>query len=176
MPKPEGPRLGMYLRERKDRDGGYYHIEAGVVTIDDAGKIRNAGDDAIGGLFLKDFQITSQGNDHDTPRRLYAWEVSYDPFRVEASDARRIVKTFDAIERRMTKLETTVGRPVTFGQYVARVAHAIGATAIVWPRGERAPGWSTYDDARHHIGTLADGIEKVDAMVRAWAAPETVEA
>ncbi len=66
----------------------------------------------------------------------------------------------------MSKETERSGRPVTFGQYLGRVALALGAAGFVVRRGEQR-GWS-YDDNDHRFMGLAEGIEHADYLIGAW--------
>jgi hypothetical protein len=183
MAKPNGPKIGLYLTER--RDGGFYHATASVVTIgfntwemkqvDTNGyinpqvtpeTIRNASDEPLNGLYLHDLRVRSQGSDDRTPRELYGFDVAYcDVYKVDRSAAEQMAKTLTTIERRMAKTQAKYGNAVTFGQYLARVAEAIGATAIVVPL--TSHGWS-YSDNDQRIMPIADGVYHADNMISKW--------
>jgi hypothetical protein len=75
-------------------------------------------------------------------------------------------KTLTTIEKRQDKISEKYGRPATFGAYLARVAQAIGADAIVTPSGAQR-GWS-YSESEQRIWTIADGISHVDHLIRQW--------
>jgi len=178
-------RLGLYVTEK--RDGDYYHVRATVVTIGlnrwemrsiDEGrsdyartvspsKIRNAGDELYDGLWLDGLQVNSQGNNRDEPRNLYGFDVTYrDVFSIDRRRAEHMAKTLATVEKRMDRVYAQFGSAATIGAYVARVAHAIGADAIVVLRG-KSLGWS-YDESDNRIMTIADGIYHVDGLARAW--------
>ena len=188
MPKSTPIRLGLYVTDKRERD--WYHVHATAVTIGptrwemqqvDEGtphnvphdRIRNCGRyDECGPLDLDSLTVTSQGDDHPAEtRRLYGWDVEYrNIYSVDARRAERMHKTLSTITRRMERTADKYGRPATFGAFLARVAEAIGADAIVLPNDRRA---SSYDDRTHRILSIADGIYAVDRMIDAWANPQT---
>jgi hypothetical protein len=185
MPAKKTPiRLGLYVSEKRDRD--YYHATAYPVIIgptrwemqyaEQTGEPHNVPRDRIRGcsggdaqpLYLDGLYVYSQGGNDDAPRRLYAWQVEYrDVFSIDARKADAMHKTLTTIARRMEKTANTYGQPSTFGAYVARVADAIGADAIVFPPPRPA---SSYDDREHRIETIAHGVYCIDRMIETWTA------
>jgi hypothetical protein len=176
-------RLGLYVTEK--RDGDFYHVNATVVVIGttayerkriDAGervnvpyeRIRNINDSREDSpLYLENFRVSSQGNANDETRHLYGYECRYhDVYAVDRYKAERMARTLAIVEKRLEKLTEKYGHPASFGAYLARVAEAIGATAIVRPHGKQY-GWS-YSDNEHRVLTVAEGIYHVDGLVRAW--------
>jgi hypothetical protein len=175
-------RLGLYVTSK--RDGDYFHIEASVVTIGtnayerrridegalmnvNSDKIRNVSDELQNGLFLNNLQLACQGNSNDAPRSLYAFSVRYQTGGgVDRQDCERMLKTLTTIEKRTDAVTEQFGHPGTFGQFVARIAAAIKADAIVVSRG-KSTGWS-YDDNQQRIMSIADGIYHIDGIERAW--------
>lgn len=188
MSKHKSPeRIGLFVHSRVE--GDYFHVLAHPVIIGatayemrmiDSGakdighipheRIRNAGDDLVNGLYLGNLRVTSQGNQDASPRRLYGFDVEYrDVFAIDRRSAERMAKTLKTIETRMAKLADKFGHPATFGQYLARVANAIGAKFTVHTVG-KAKHWS-YAENEHRILDLAAGISYVDGLVREWAEP-----
>lgn len=190
--KPTPTRLGLYITPERDRAyGDYFHIRAHVVTIgttsyerrriDDtpgydpkvgADTIRNVSDrdrDAdYGGLLLDNLRASSQGCSSDTPRNLYGFTVDYrDVYSCDRHYAEGMAKTLKTIERRMAKLADQYGRPVTFGQYLARLAAAVKATAFVFTERD-VRGRSSYSEREHRITTVASGIGQVDRLTDQW--------
>lgn len=181
MAKKTIVRIALQVNER--REHGFYHATARPVIIGPtlwemryadqqkephnvpADRIRGFGNDDEGtGLYLEHFLITSQGDEHPGPdRRLYGWDLEYrEVYSVNAHRAERMAKTLDTIARRMQKTAQTFGAPSTFGAYLARVADAIGATAIVRP--------STRPEFGDRVLSLADGVYSVDRMIDEWTA------
>ena len=174
--------VGLYVTTV--RDSGYFHVRARPVIIgpnaeDEQGtnapsvnaeRITNPSSsygELVNGLDLDSLLVNSQGEDaKGTSRSLYGWAVEYrDIFSVDARRAKNMHTTLRAIEKRMEAIYAKHGNAATFGQYVARVAHAIGATKFVFPIDKSV---RFYDDARHRIANIADGIYSVDRIVAEW--------
>lgn len=172
---PTTPKRPTYLYLTEEHRDGYYHLKASVVT-DTPDGIRNTEwiGEAGRGVFVQDLQVYSQGdarrlNDDGSPN-LYAWEVEFKPYTVDAQLATRMLQTFKVLERKRSKLAEQFGRPVTFGQYCGRVALALGIDGFIVPK---RPFVSTsYAEREHRHFTLADGIAQVDFMVAQWAKRE----
>ncbi len=132
------------------------------VHIHEDGKIRNIESDGA----LSDLEIRgAQSTDFDC--EAYAWHCTYhDPYSVELPRARLMVKTLERIERGLAKIEGERGCAQDFGEYVARVAHALGVKRVVWTVGE-ARRWS-YDSTEHRIVNVGEGIDHIRHMARAW--------
>ena len=196
MPKTPNIRIGLYVTEKSDYE--WFHVHAYPVIIgptlyelrhmDQTGEPHNVeptrirgcvssawSDDETGrGLYLADLYAVSQGNQRDTERRLYGWDVEYrEVYSIDARKAERMHKTLTTIARRMQKTREQYGAPATFGTYLAHVAQAIGADAIVRPWGKQRP---CYDDTTHRIDSIADGTYSIDRTIEAWSAREAVSA
>jgi hypothetical protein len=196
-PKKYRTRIGLHI-DAQQQDG-YFKVTAYPVTI---GKtvweqqwteqhpneeprsyreihdetIRNAGDDIINGLRLDCLRVSGLGSNDHTPRHLFAWDVEYkDVYSVDARRAAKMAHTLKTIDARLEKHADKYGRPATFGQYVARVADAIGADAIVFVRdAETATGWHNRD--RHLILDTGAGASRIDARIREWVDAGTPQA
>lgn len=177
-PTPEHP-IRLLLREL--RESGYYHLNATVIEVRPAhdpdgpfGRLRNA--EVHAGLYVNDLEISSQGSDDDRAsergRNLYAWEIHYRPHCVEQADAERMLRTFKVLERKMAAMDTKHGRPVTYGQYLGRVALALGAEGFVMRKGKAKSAWESYDDADYSWWSLKDGIAEADWLVEKWVKEE----
>ena len=166
----------LYLSTK--REGGYFHLNATVVEIrpdDDYsvknwGKVRNV--DMSNGRFVDDLYITSQGSDEDRTRsdqgrQLYAWEIEYHTYSVRLDRAERMVKTLKAIEKDLARMTAKLGRPLSFGQYLGRIAISLGCLGFVVKHGKGRGEWG-YDAAEHRFLSIADGIEQADFMVHEW--------
>jgi len=169
--KPSHP-IRLLLRET--RENGYYHLNAGVVEVEveDGEKIRSAHE--AGGLFVANLAVTSQGNDDDREKRdggrhVYGWGVRFrDVYCVERREAEGMVGTFKALERKMAKLDAQHGRPVSFAQYLGRVALALGAEGFVIQKAVKPGGFGNYDDFDWLFLTLADGIDMASDLIVRW--------
>jgi hypothetical protein len=184
MPKTPAVRIGLYVTETSEER--FYHVRATAVILGptlwelrqvDQGRAHNVPADRIRNpsgsgesdgtaLYLENLTVNSQG-DSDA-RRLYGWGVEYrQVFSIDARKAALMVRTLTTIDRRMERADQKYGRAATFGSYLARVADAIGADAIVRPP-SKATGWS-YDDNAHQIDNIKDGIYQVDRMIDRWS-------
>ena len=163
-----------------ERSGGYFHLKATVVEIrpdDDYsvktwGKVRNV--EMSGGRYVDDLEVTSQGNDEDrerstSGRQLYGWEIQYRAAFVRLEKAEHMIKTLKAIEKDLARMTAKIGRPLSFGQYLGRVAISLGCVGFVVKHGKGRGEWG-YDADDHRFLSIADGIEQADFMVREWAA------
>jgi len=179
-----GPRLGLLISEERDRSWrDYYHVRATVVVIDptademrriDQGerlsipyeRVRNCSDERIGGLLLNNLRVDSQGCGDDETRHLYGFDCRYhDVYTIDRTTAEAMGKTLRAIDTRLDKLAAKYGAPATFGQYLARVAEAIGATAMVT---RESGSSSSYSENEYRVRDIRDGIYHVDGLVRTW--------
>ena len=80
---------------------------------------------------LDDFCITNQMGGNAGTDSDYAWNYCYlRPYTVGWRDSKEMFKTMDRISKGMEKLAAKIGQPVTYGQFVARVATVIGVSAI----------------------------------------------
>jgi hypothetical protein len=191
MAKKSVCRVGLLVNT--EHSNGYFHVTANPVyvgnrprdirAIDEgwqrepvpAGRITNCSDEPFNGLDLDDLRVYSQGNDEDrsrsnedSARHLYAWEVQYDSVgRVDRSaKLRAMANTLDTLRKRMSTMANKYGEPASFGQYLMRVAQAIGATEIIIRRGANR-GWS-YDDCDYDHLELKHGAYQVDRIVKDW--------
>ena len=102
---------------------------------------------------------------------LIGWNTEYrDVFSIDARRARTMVKTLDAIEKKLAAKEAADGRPESFGRYLIRVAAAIGATKIVI---KTAGNSSSYDRNQYRFLSLADGMEWVNRQFSDYVKAET---
>lgn len=175
--------LGLVIAtERKD---GYFHITARPVTIGPADltdyeirsvkpdAIRNAPDHRVNGLYLHDFFVSSQGNEYEisssTPvnnRRLYGFSYEYrDIFRLELREAKFMADTLTKIGRKLEKEYARSGNAPDFGDYVARIAKAIGATTLLFRR--RDAHGSSYAD-NYSTVPVGEGVGRIRRLVESW--------
>lgn len=189
--------IGLHLVKTEDRGfghGNYTHFALYPVVIGrtpyelreldnlgnqaaevPAGRIRNIScsydSDLVNGLDLDSLRIWSQGGGYANTAdnaRLYGWEIGYhDVYSVDRYRANRMAKTMNAIDKRMEKDREKHGRPKTFGQYVASVAKAIGATKLVI--GENKHGWDTIENDRRIVDFPGSAIDHIDYQVDQWA-------
>lgn len=110
----------------------------------------------------------------------YGWSVEYrEPYTVDLQRAEQMVKALRQIGRRQDKVHELIGRPATFGQYLARAAQALSVTTVLVERFEHrnAPYRSVGDEERYIRCTVSQAARVVDDLVAAWHAeyPSTRE-
>lgn len=160
---PKTIRLALKIVETLDN--GYYHIHAHVVTVPPSGETVGYIDsyDTVGKLWMQGLTVKSQGNQSDTDKRLYGFDVVYrNMYEVDTREAGRIAHTLQTIQKRMDRLSDKFGRPTTFGQFMGRVANAIGAKFIVFESQRSNPGLQFLE--------VSLGIDKIDRIVADWVA------
>jgi hypothetical protein len=184
-------KLGLHVWTQ--RGDGFFHVYASPVTIGPNAweqKCRATGEyaypdikddtvrncpgrgDVMGGLRLEDLRVRSQGNESDRSRSLYGWEViGHDVYTVDLPKAEALVKTLRTIHARMTRLDEKLGRPTTYGAYLARVAAAIGAETFL--TSDKTNTW--HDDADYHFHAIADGVRYVDRLIAKWVNPPAAD-
>lgn len=184
-------RVGLHVVVKND--GAYFHVGLYPVLIGlspyemaqiDAGRdigkpssydrVRNIScryeSDTVNGLDFDGLRIWSQGDErsaNDGSREpLYGWQVAYsDMFgTVDKDKAVRMARTLTAIDKRIEKLRETQGRPKTFGQYVAHVAKAIGATQLVTVS-DKAPSSFDWNSVEKRFTAFPDAIDTIDHLV-----------
>ena len=182
-------RLGLNIWS-ENRDG-YFRIYAAPVTIgpnaweqrsridgtyaypdikDDT--VRNCSDrEMLGGLLLHDLRVTSFASVEYRNQGLSQWEVIYqDVHTIDRREAEQMAKALKTIEARMKKLDERWGRATTYGAYLARVAAAIGADAMLTAQ---RPNSTWHREADYQWFSVADGVYHVDRLVTKWMTPET---
>ena len=148
------------LLVRPEHNSGFFHIHLDVVKMETPKdsccfRIRNYSDHPIAEKRYKNLTVSCQGNDGRRDSGLYGWRLSYrDVYRVELEDAEVMVKTLRKVERKMTALDKTFGRPSCYAEFVTRVASALGISLAVRVHGTF--GASSYDDMRFVIMSLED--------------------
>lgn len=167
------PPIRLYLSE--ERSNGYYHLTARVV-IDGSEGVRNAEwtrggyRESSEGIYVADLEVRSQGGPErrrdDGSPNLYGWEVEFKPFVVDERRAKRMTETFKILDRKLRKLDEQFGRPLTYGQYLGRIALALGAEGFIVPKDRPA---AFYTEMEYRRFTIQDGIAHADHLVRQWA-------
>lgn len=180
--EPTGKRWpAIFVRqEGRDRRGQYecYHVYGEMVCVYENGCVRNISWDylrddnaTLGGLH--NLRISCQGNVEQRDRGVYAWETEYyEASYIDLPRVRAMAKTLETIDRGMKRMAKEWGDPSTYGQYVLRVAKAIGAKELIF-QSKRCKGRS-YDEMDLHRRDLAEGASHIDWWVREWQA-ETKE-
>lgn len=161
-----------YLLITTDQHGEYFHVTARAVTTHYEGGARLPWglDDEYGkDVLLTGLRVSSQGDDKSRQRGeepLYGFHIEYrDMYRVDATQAHRMAKTLDKIDKGMAKLYAYRGRTKSFGEYVGRVAEVLGCEGIVFDQQQ------DYTSARYVWHSVGDGVNHIDYVVREWQKP-----
>ena len=123
------------LLATREADGEYLHLRVRAVAVADDGSPRNL----IGSTYGPDadplygLMITAQADRRppaDTGVQPYGWRFGFAPFLPDSparpSEVAAALGTLRRIARALDRLDTRYGQPATFGQYVARIADALG--------------------------------------------------
>lgn len=170
------PELHVLVTEERSAGFGYsaqyYHLTARVV----AQKFENHewtpyGDlrDDYDGPLYANLRIRCQGDDDSRQRaadreQVYGFSCEYhDVHTVDASKAERMHKTLKTIAAKLDKFNETRGYIRSFGEYVGRIAEAIGAAGIGIDHGKPRQYSSRYE-----WQSIGDGINRTNGLVWQW--------
>jgi hypothetical protein len=164
--KTSKPVYGLLIHTKEDPsvyDGkATLTITLNAVKLVD-GKLRNpsaSDQDALADFKLKAYVYEQYRDDLITTHAAF-----YDPYIVEARDAKRISKVFATLEKKTAALRDQLGRPQSFGAEVARIATALGITHII----RQVENWgSNYDEGRYNFYSIGDGVNVLDRVVWDW--------
>lgn len=107
--------------------------------------------------YYRDLEVGNFGCPYEKAR----YDVRYSlPHDVDLLTAEAMASTLRYLDDRLRALEATHGYPATLGQYIARVADAIGASAIIFMR-----------DGNAEILSVRKGVARIDRRLR--SEPET---
>lgn len=112
------------------------------------------------GYRFNDLEISNQIDDHNGSRegtKDYAWSVAFSSHSIELRDAKEMVKTLSMIDRKLEAYRAEIGHAVTYGQYVARIAQAIGAKGIMFD--------SIHEGYEPMILRNGESVSKIDGLV-----------
>ena len=201
LPKPaKGHKLALYIIAENDGQyrNGYFHLRAKLANIHPHNSETKAYDNCqYGGVTYGDFapdsfsavsellgklEVYSQGNNDDETRHLYGWQVRMcDIFSLDTDDAKIAFDILTTIDKRVAKEEEKYGRVTSYGQYVGRVARALGCDFILFspPKGEgngnRGRQWA--NGYEFVADSIPDGQARIDSKITQWASkPELVPA
>ena len=199
IPKPEkGKVFALYLIEEGNPKATDYwasdvhwHLKAKMAVIHLGDRADCADQCHLGGIrygsfdptsdrvsrWLSDLEVHSQGNGSDKDRHLFAWSVEYrDVFSADCCDMKRGFAVIQEVERRMDREEQKFGVCRTYGQYVCRVARALGCEYILVPppkrhdyagqRSHTRPEWA--DGYNYHPEPLGNAVSQIDNRVYEW--------
>lgn len=101
----------------------------------------------------------------------YGWDVEYrQPFTVDLETAERMLKALKQVRRGLDKTHELIGRPASFGQYLARVARTLDVAFIMVERFEyRNARYGTVSDEERYL-TLSpsQAVAVVDGLIATW--------
>jgi hypothetical protein len=170
---PEGCELGLAIRPEGDMKStghwDYWHLKAHPVCID---RNKSTEDSEAGALTwgysldnLDNLEVYSQGNcdAEEEKRYLYAWEVGYNNGGLVNHDrAKRMVAVLGLIKRRLDKMDNDAGYCRSFGQYVGRVARALGVKWILFAPRDGQQAWN--NGYRWHAQSVGRGVNQIEHL------------
>lgn len=175
-----------YLLLTEDRSSWsgerFYHLTVRVTEqrydAERGGFLPYGPDDTYGaGPLYSGLRVTCQGDDQSRRRTIdeaqrdqsspvYGFDVEYhDVHSVDRRKAERMHKTLTKLERTLDKLQETRGYPRTYGEYVGRIAEALGCTGIGAKHVNRE---DRYARERWDWRTIGDGVRHIDRLIEAW--------
>lgn len=172
----------MYLLVTEQREHGYFHLRAAVVTQKyehNAWIPYGIDDDYSDGLLWSGLRVNCQG-DRDSQVRdrepVYGFATEYrDVFSIDVRKARRMLKTLERIERNLNKLSEVRGYVRNFGEYLGRVAEALDCSGIAFQRTEKT---QEITGQQYEWMNIGDGVNRANHRVYLWQqeAKETARA
>jgi len=88
---------------------------------------------------------------------------------VSANDAKQMVKVFATVENALAKADERDGYYRTIGQYMARVARAVGATSIIFDKpGSVSRGSYDANSDQHVWLKLGHAVDAIDSRINLW--------
>lgn len=164
----------LYLVVSEERShGGYFHLRARVTTSryeQGNGQVPYGCDDTYGdGLLVSGLRVSCQGDERSQLREhdpVYGFEVEYaEVHALRVREARRMLKTLEYVERKLRKQYDTRGSVKTYGEYVGRVAEALGCKGIAVQKTDKQYQLSGYRWDWYSIG---DGVNQVNNRIWRW--------
>lgn len=126
------PDIRFQVSTRRDSYSSYLTVRLESVLVRD-GEVISPGYSHDATDVLSDLVISAQAdisNDTSAAERWYGWQIWFvNPYHVDLSRARGMVKVLDGVARKMRRAESDAGRPESFHAYALRAARAAGATA-----------------------------------------------
>ena len=149
----------------------HFHIRAQFVTIGPAKRFEEC---PTGGLCdppseLEGLEVYSQGNPDEENRHLYAWQICAQVRGWRCLEGlQKMVAGMKHIEGYLERATAREGYPAHFGQYVARVANAVGARWMLFapPDGKRE--WDS--GYAWHNQDIGDGAWHIADIIERWRA------
>lgn len=159
--KADKPLLALEISESTDRSGSYYHVYA-VPRVWSTERLCWE----LPSCWREETKpwanltIACQGNNDRRAQGIGLWDVYYLTSQVKLVDAEYMHKTLSKVEKKLQTYAASDGEASSFGQYVLRVAKALGVSTMLFP--------STYSDDWLRSSSLADGMATIDRWIRRW--------
>lgn len=176
------PPQDRYLLLTEDRNhdsytGRTFHMRVRVVTdtYERGARLPYGLDDTYGdGLLYSGLRGSCQGDDQSALREtgaevVYGYrELEYhDVYSLDLRKARRMCKTLETIDRRLSKLSEARGYCRSWGEWIGRVAEALGCKGIIVDRGEHSEQ-TRKSGYRYQWDSIGDGINAANNAVWRW--------
>lgn len=150
----------------------YFHINARIVVQkfeDHQWTPYGHVDDDYNGPLYSCLRIHCQGDDDSRTRpadreQVYGFSIEYhDVYSINARKAERMFKTLRSIDAKLAKMQETRGYVRSFGEYLGRIAEAIGAKGIgIDHQKQRRNGY------RWEWLSIGDGANRANHMIWQW--------
>ena len=169
------PKQDLYLSVMETREHGYFHLHARVATAKYDGGARlpyGVDDDYSDGLKYTGLRFSCQG-DASTQRAerretaVYGWDsVEYhDVWRLDLRQCSRMVKTIQLIDRKLAKLSETRGYARSYGEYLGRVAEALGCQGMAF---QQSPKRAQMSGQAWRWTSIGDGVNEANNAIYQW--------
>jgi len=172
MRQKKADRPDYYVLVTQDNTHGYFRLHGRIVTqrLENSEWIPYGGlGDEYDGPLYANLQARCQGDDNSRKReagreQVYGFDFEYhDVYSVDLRKAERMAKTLKAVSVKLDKINETRGYVQSFGEYVGRIAEAIGAKGIgVDLDKTRRNGY------RWEWMPIGDGVNRVNRMIWQW--------
>jgi hypothetical protein len=170
-----------YLVITESREYGYFHLKGRVTTQrfdqeNQHGYLPYGIDDHYGdGPLFSGLRVSCQGDERSQLRGseagesgpVYGWHTLYEDYTpsIGLAAARRMVRTLEALDKALARIENQRGYCRSFAEYCGRVAEALHCDGIAV---ERKPGERRYDSARWDWYDIGSGVNAVHTRIWQW--------
>ncbi len=164
----KAPNRVLVIRGEKDGSyGRYVHINGYASHVSTKESSGFDGDRYGSDSEILNLRLRSQCSDRST--EFYGMEIGYEAHReVTSCDARKALKLLEPIERKLSKMYAEEGPEMNIGQWINRVARAIGATSVIIFDVERKQ--KTGDGYRcYTLGESVGAVNSMSADLVGWA-------
>jgi hypothetical protein len=157
-----------------DNDGYILEVRGSTVVSDaDGSNIKSewSSPSGLGSFWAVARTLRRDGGDPSSCKVEYR-----DLIRVSAFEAKQMVKVFDKVERALAKADERDGYHKTIGQYLSRVARAVGATSIVFLKAgvSQRGGFDTMCDDYVWLN-LGHAVDAIDSRINLWVERKQAE-